>query len=127
MESKYKERADELLKETITDSNGDICKNYSKSDIIEAMCELAEEVEQQYKNPMTFDANTHQVTINPLFRSDSVYYSRKEVEELLQKQKELFLNETLEYLSNVDYSNKSNYTVTEAIYDAFQDAKLKID
>lgn len=105
--SKYKERAKKLVEDIM------FVNHFSKEEereLLQAMCQLAEEVEKQYKNPMTFDANTHQVTINPLFRSDSVYYSRKEMEELLQKQRELCATE----------DNRINAST-------IRNAKLKID
>lgn len=74
-QSKHYNRAKELLQESVTDSNGDICRNYNQSDIIEAMCQLAEEVEAGVK------------TTDLLKKLD--IYTKAQVEELLQKQREL--------------------------------------
>jgi hypothetical protein len=39
MENNWLEKAEELLKESITDSEGHICRNYNKSDVLDAMLE----------------------------------------------------------------------------------------
>lgn len=58
MENNLKERAEKLLKEYHLDSSGDICRNYNQSDIIDAMIQLANEInEQQIKNAIIYGYN----------------------------------------------------------------------
>jgi hypothetical protein len=80
MESKYKERAEEILKMNICiDVIGEDTSTYAYT--IKAMCQLAEEVEKVYRDPLMFGEEG----------SIQKVYSKAYVEELLQKQRELCL------------------------------------
>ena len=119
MESKYKERAKKLLKESITDSNGDICRNYNEHDIIEVMCQLAEEVEKELNNKILFldiMCKAKDKTIRDYYRKTNLY-TKEQVEELLQKQRELCSKEAKIEKFNIfdqSYINKELFTEGES-------------
>jgi hypothetical protein len=77
MESKYKERAWDLLIETCNTENNEVHDDVER--VLIAMCQLAEEVEKVYRDPLMFGEEG----------SIQKVYSKAYVEELLQKQREL--------------------------------------
>ena len=76
MESKYKERAEQIVKNFASISQ-ETCEGYQYENVIEAMCQLAEEVEK------------HTISMIGLAAGTSYLYTKEQVEELLQKQREL--------------------------------------
>jgi hypothetical protein len=82
MESKYKERAEKILFEerNVSYSKDGECLEH-KSLFIEAMCQLAEEVEKDLAKKLDTT-----LKVNKL-------YTKQQVEELLQKQRELCAKE----------------------------------
>jgi len=118
MESKYKERAKELLKESITDSNGDICRNYNESDLIIIMCQLAEEVELK-----TTEVCSDTEALDLLMSQIKTMYTKEQVEELLQKQRELCAKSVLPYDALTNKVREIDQIAERDILNA----KLKID
>jgi hypothetical protein len=135
MESKYKERAIELLiqKEILLnkDLNTHFNLNLTRDThvattkwIVDAMCQLAEEVEKVYKDPLMFGEEG----------SIQRVYSRAYVEELLEKQRELSAEKadmcdengnTISTLYMYDeHTREIEWTVNK---DSIKNAKLKID
>ena len=118
MESKYKERAKELLKESITDSSGYICRNYNESDLIIIMCQLAEEVELETTR-LCSDTG-----LDLLINQAKTMYTREQVEELLQKQRELSENAALQ--DKPIYCQCGRLHAKDCSY-VIRSTKLKID
>lgn len=79
MKSKYENRAKQILTESLEwlEGNYDMSEDETRS-ILKAMCNLGEEVERQLN--VTLDGYSNQICIG---------YTKQEVEELLQKQREL--------------------------------------
>lgn len=114
--SKYKDRANEILESIAnknTDENGE--RIYYLWEVEKAMCQLAEEVEI--------------TTYNTLIKSKVIgkleamvnqpYYTKQQVEELLQKQRELCVKEaTTIHLGN-------NFVIVDD--NSILNARLKID
>jgi hypothetical protein len=121
MESKYKERTEIILFEErgVSYNKDGECLEH-KSLFIEAMCQLAEEVEKVYKDQLMFgeDGSIQKV------------YSKVYVEELLQKQRELCAESAkIKYLSD-EYLKQANIRQGENYYvskNSILNAKLKID
>lgn len=109
MENKYKERATKLLLQHSFTNNGRIYEQ--KEWIVEAMCQLAEEVEKVYKDLLIFGEGG----------SIQKVYSKAYVEELLQKQRELCVR------SAKIYKSKQDYRYDGIDEDSILNAKLKID
>ncbi|MCK9429304.1 MAG: hypothetical protein M0R17_04820 [Candidatus Omnitrophica bacterium] len=79
--SKYKERALQILNEVYDKGYRSNYKtNYHEQCCIEAMCQLAEEVEKEFINKVTSEGKDLVIKYG---------YTKEQVEELLQKQREL--------------------------------------
>jgi len=122
MESKYKERAEELLisreyeyskltprekERVLYDLIG---HGINTDDVIEAMCELAEEVENTLLNMSTKLLQA---------KYPGCYFTKEQVEELLQKQREL-CSEKVKFV----YKTDASFVIDK---DSILNAKLKID
>jgi hypothetical protein len=112
MESKYKERANELL---LIHTNKYLITSIMDSKIINAMCQLAEEV-----NKENF--------INFIRTVD--LYSKEQVEELLERQRELSIaNAKIDYNSFFFKDGEKCLFKTDTFVnkDSILNAKLKIE
>lgn len=112
MESKYKKRAELVLNDYLekwkNHLEASVDENIFYDDwIIDAMCQLAEEIYNEF------------ITLHTLSR---LFYSKEQVEELLQKQRELCAEESSTVL--VDYGFGEFREVDK---DSILNAKLKID
>ena len=124
MESKYEKRVKELILDSciMTMKKVGISQEDFVDNIVIEMCQLAEEVE------MKLIETEYIKGYRKGLRADKpLMYTKQQVEELLQKQRELSKNAILELVYTVDYAVRSNYTVTDAIYDGFEETKLKIE
>lgn len=125
MESKYKERVTELLNSVIWE---EIISVHGFNSAVNTMCQLAEEVEKEYKYCIR---NTHLMPIGiPI-------YSKEQVEELLAKQRELCCEQVMinQYNHDTDKTRLIRATCVgeppvfefEIDYDSILNAKLKLD
>jgi hypothetical protein len=80
MDSKYKERARKLLENDIFEVEGDEYIDTYAENILNSMCNLAEEVEDTLLNMSTKLLQA---------KYPGCYFTREQVEELLHKQREL--------------------------------------
>lgn len=74
MESKYKERAIKILNKELGE---DQLNAGITGEIIDAMCELAEEVEKEYKEKTLYNY------LNCIKENNKTLYTKEQVEELL--------------------------------------------
>jgi hypothetical protein len=101
MESKYKERAKELCS-TLFEEPCNWEDNSIESDFLILMCQLAEEVEKVYRDPLMFGEEG----------SIQRVYTKAYVEELLQKQRELSVEHaTIDWYEYVD--EEENFILNE--------------
>ena len=123
MKSKYKERAKEILLAHTDEYLTSTINAKMDSKILEAMCQLAEEVEKVYKDPLMFGEEG----------SIQRVYSKAYVEELLQKQRELCSRKAKHGCTRSKKEvPKGQYFNLSPLYyfldkDSILNAKLKID
>jgi phenylalanyl-tRNA synthetase beta subunit len=92
MKSKYEKRAIELINKKIADKTcSDNLKRFyqlvDKSEQIELLCELAEEVEKDHKDNYTELLTKYNLALNQLNTLVGISYTKQEVKELLEKQR----------------------------------------
>jgi len=122
MESKYKERADEILSAHLIPMLNRAQGSYVELEkmketpewdcTIAAMCQLAEEVEKVYRDPLMFGEEG----------SIQRVYTKAYVEELLQEQRELSAEHAEAYIEEYKGGDEQAYVDKDSILNA----KLKI-
>ena len=115
MKNKYKTRAEEIFNNIEWVDPVDSIPWLKKDCIIEAMCQLAEEVEK------------YQYYLNIITNIDFVanIYIKEQVEELLEKQRELCAKEAK--MTGIAYGNDKSISDYEVNKDSILNAKLKLD
>ena len=91
--------------------------NYPEQCILEAMCQLAEEVELKTTRFCSYTG------LDLLISQAKTMFTKEEVEELLQKQRELCYQKA-DYLINGTYCKEDGIEIDR---DSILNAKLKID
>lgn len=141
MKNKYEEKSLKLLKEHHSNCDGNICREYNQSDIIDAMCQLAEEVESKLTiilNEAELIKAKHDTDSLCKYQGDYIrfewlkdminlhkttnvqIYTKEQVEELLQKQRELCAEE-------VDLKHNAIGILSDIDKNSILNAKLKLE
>ena len=117
MESKYKERAEKLLKFVeYSAKNTD-----GKYSYLVAMCELAEEVELETTR-LCSDTG-----LDLLINQAKTMYTREQVEELLEKQRELSAEKAKFYGKNIDAPDLNEWELNNLLEEESYDITILID
>jgi len=122
MESKYKERAIELVTtyRNLFPYSGKANQEIADCVLIDAMCQLSEEVE---KESFTAGHNAYNTLNRIADEGNFKIYTKSDVEDLLQKQRELCYNKH----KLKSYKLPDSDTDIDLIKDSILNAKLKLE